>query len=287
MRSARRPRSCGRPLERLRACGAEPSHGLLLIAVDCAARLGDAKAEEQYLAQMSNLDSQGLDAALTSVYVARREKRLGNPVLAIDSLEKAAQGFRDAGWEREWAIARGELADILSARGQLDEALRIRTEEELPVYERLGDVRSKAVTQGKIADILFARGQLDEALALHEANAKAYEALGDGDGIANVRFRTAQIRLSRGDHQTQGLQQIHDDLAESFAILTRMGRADGIGHVGLLLAQVLAAGGHPDRAGEVLDQAEAAFVTLGQEAGAKQVRTLREQVVTAGGDAKA
>ncbi|WP_165742383.1 CHAT domain-containing protein, partial [Candidatus Thiosymbion oneisti] len=57
-------------------------------------------------------------------------------------------------------------ADRLYRRGQLDEALRIRTQEQLPVYERLGDVRSKAVTQGQIADILQARGQLDEALRI-------------------------------------------------------------------------------------------------------------------------
>src|SRR3712207_7252637 len=45
----------------------------------------------------------------------------------------------------EAAITRGKIADILQARGELDEALRIRREEELPVYERLGDVRSAAV----------------------------------------------------------------------------------------------------------------------------------------------
>jgi phosphopentomutase len=48
----------------------------------------------------------------------------------------------------------------------LDEALRIRQEEELPVYERLGDVRARAVTLGKIADVYQARGQLDEALRI-------------------------------------------------------------------------------------------------------------------------
>jgi hypothetical protein len=53
----------------------------------------------------------------------------------------------------------GKIADILQARGQLDEALRIYQEEELPVYERLGDVRAKAITMGKIAGILQARGQ--------------------------------------------------------------------------------------------------------------------------------
>jgi hypothetical protein len=30
----------------------------------------------------------------------------------------------------------GQIADILQARGELDEAVRIRREEELPVYER-------------------------------------------------------------------------------------------------------------------------------------------------------
>ena len=49
-------------------------------------------------------------------------------------------------------IALGKIADVLAARGEVDEALRIRREEELPVYERLGDVRSRAITLGQIAD---------------------------------------------------------------------------------------------------------------------------------------
>jgi hypothetical protein len=60
------------------------------------------------------------------------------------------------------AFTMGQIADVLQARGQLDEALRIRQEEELPVYERLGDVREKAITMGKIAAILEARGQEDK-----------------------------------------------------------------------------------------------------------------------------
>ena len=66
---------------------------------------------------------------------------------------------------RARAVTMGKIADILQARGQLDEALQIRNEEQLPVYERLGDVRC-APTMGKIADILQDRGQLDEALKL-------------------------------------------------------------------------------------------------------------------------
>jgi phosphopentomutase len=61
---------------------------------------------------------------------------------------------------RAKAITMGKIADVLQARGQLDEALRIYQEELLPVFERLGDVRAKAITMGKIADVLQARGQL-------------------------------------------------------------------------------------------------------------------------------
>jgi phosphopentomutase len=57
----------------------------------------------------------------------------------------------------------GKIADVLQASGDLDEALRIRREDERPVYEQLGDVRARAITMGKIADVLQARGDLDEA----------------------------------------------------------------------------------------------------------------------------
>ena len=93
---------------------------------------------------------------------------------------QAAQLAHAAGNEISAVIARGGIADILYGRGELDEALRIRREEELPVYERLGDVRSRAVTMGKIADILYGRGELDEALRIRrEEELPVYERLGD------------------------------------------------------------------------------------------------------------
>jgi hypothetical protein len=50
------------------------------------------------------------------------------------------------------------VADILQARGEFDEALRIRREEVLPVYERLGDVRELLVGRTKLALTLVERG---------------------------------------------------------------------------------------------------------------------------------
>jgi hypothetical protein len=62
----------------------------------------------------------------------------------------------------------GKIADVLQGRGQLEEALRIRQEEQLPVCERLGDVREKALTMGKIADVLQALEEEKARLRLPE-----------------------------------------------------------------------------------------------------------------------
>ena len=53
----------------------------------------------------------------------------------------------------------GKVADILQARGELEEALRIRREEQLPVFERLGDVRELLVGRANLALLYLRRGQ--------------------------------------------------------------------------------------------------------------------------------
>ena len=68
----------------------------------------------------------------------------------------------------------------MSSRGDLDEALRICREEQLPVFERLSDVRLRAVAMGQIADILYRRGDFDAALRIRrEEQLPVYERLGD------------------------------------------------------------------------------------------------------------
>lgn len=87
-----------------------------------------------------------------------------------------------------------ELAELLRSIGQLDEALCIRQEEELPVYQKLGNVKSVAVTQGQIADILQARGQLDEALRIRqEDELPVYQKLGDVRSVAITQGKIADI----------------------------------------------------------------------------------------------
>ncbi|MEZ5356266.1 MAG: tetratricopeptide repeat protein [Bryobacteraceae bacterium] len=102
------------------------------------------------------------------------------------------------------------------ARGDLDEALRIRLEDELPVYEKLGDVRERAVTLGKIADIRMARGDLDEALRIRlEDELPVYEKLGDVRERAVTLGKIADIRMARGDLD-EALRILTNELLPAF-----------------------------------------------------------------------
>ena len=267
---------------RLADLGAAASHGLSHITVDCAERVGDRELMAEATQAMQTRASAPGEQAGAILYQARLLKTT-DPDQALAHFVDAASVFQGIGQEREAVITRGEIADILQSRGQLDEALRIRLEEELPVYERLGDVRSKAVTQGNIADILQSRGQLDEALALHVERLTVFEQIGDIDGIAHTRFASARLRLGRGDHETGGIQAIYEDLAHAFAILQTLQRPDGIAVVGMFLAQVLAMGGQHDEALQVLDAAEQGFRMLSNEAGVRQIEQLRQAIRASGG----
>ncbi|NOK06940.1 MULTISPECIES: tetratricopeptide repeat protein [Myxococcus] len=92
------------------------------------------------------------------------------------------------------------IADVLYARGELDEALRIRQEEMLPVFERLGDARSQAMTLTKVADILEDRGELDDALhILRDEVLPVFERLGDLRSRAMTLGKMADIFQGRGN----------------------------------------------------------------------------------------
>ena len=177
------------------------------------------------------------------------------------------------------AVTMGDIAAILQARGQLDEALRIRREEQLPVYDRLGDVRERAVTMGKIADILQARGQLDEALRIRrEEELPVYDRLGDVRERAVTLHKIAGSLIVMGGLEDTRAKEIYDAVAESFAIARQLKIADGVAYSGELLAQVLARAGRANEAFPVLDQAEAAFKTLGDAVGLEGVKHLRDSL---------
>lgn len=82
----------------------------------------------------------------------------------------------------------------------MDEALRIRREEQLPIFERLGDRRGIAVTMGDIADMLAVQGELDEALRIRrEEELPVYERLGELRQTAITMGKIADVLQARGE----------------------------------------------------------------------------------------
>ncbi len=184
--------------------------------------------------------------------------------------------FEDLGNKREEAITKGKIADILLTRGDLDGALHILQTELLPVFEDLSDKREIGITKGKVANILQRRGDLDGALALHLSRLAAVEAMGDLDSIVHIKFSCAKIRLERSDHESSEFQTIVEELDEAFRGAMQLQRSDAIGAIGVLLAQILAAGGAKSLAHRVLDVTAQSFETLNYKQGLAHVDQLRE-----------
>jgi len=141
-----------------------------------------------------------LGRAKLEVSYADRLLRMGHPELAETHLQNAITIFEKLGDVLALAVTKGKIADILDARGDLDAALKIRTEEQLPIFEKLGNVRELAITKGKIADTLEARGDLDAALKIRtEEQLPIFEQLGDVRSLAIAKSKIADILQARGD----------------------------------------------------------------------------------------
>ena len=205
---------------------------------------------------------------------------LGDPAAAkeelgrvVDLLDRpSSQGaMEDDDRDSLRASTMGRIADILYARGELDEALRIRREEELPVYERLGAVRERAVTMSKIADILEASGQLDEALRIRqEEEVPVYEQLGEVHSRAVTMGKIAGILYARGE-----LDEAFRILREEvLSVFERMGDVRSLVVGRMNLAMTLLKRGKPE------DRAEARRLLELALAAARKQRILEEKTIT-------
>ena len=172
-------------------------HGWAAGVTDASRRRERIEELRQFLAKRPSLRPIDVDLLLD---MGELHESFGEMEAAKAAYLRARDALASMDDRRRRAITEGRIADFLEARGELGEALRIRTEEELPVYERLGDVRSRAITQGKIADILQARGELDEALRIRtEEELPVYERLGDVRSRAITEGRIAGILETRGE----------------------------------------------------------------------------------------
>ncbi|MBI1206731.1 MAG: hypothetical protein GC191_05500 [Azospirillum sp.] len=196
-----------------------------------------------------------LAAAAPHLYAERRVNQLRELVAVLDQLGAWDEAEARAKQAIDWAGRAGnplqrahtwnDYADILTARGQFDEALRIRREEELPVYEQLGDLRSKAVTMGQIADVAQARGQWDEALRIRrEEELPVYEQLGDVRERAVTMGKIADILAARG--QLDEALRIRRE--EELPVYQQLGEVREKAVTMSKIADILAARGQSDEA---------------------------------------
>jgi hypothetical protein len=99
------------------------------------------------------------------------------------------------------ADALERMAGVLEGMGELEEALRIRRDEVLPVYRALGDARACALTMSSIAEIMKYWGQRGAALAMwREEILPVFKALGDARLIAVASGKVADLLQLTGDH---------------------------------------------------------------------------------------
>ena len=169
--------------------------------------------------------------------------------------------FEQAEANREIAITKSHIADILLARGDLEGALRSRREEELPVFEKLGDVRSVAITKGKIADILQTRGDLEAALRIRrEDQLPVFEKLGAVLEVAITKGKIADILLARGDLEGA----LRSRREEELPIFEKLGDVRSVAITKGRIADILQARGDLDGALRIRrDEALPVFEKLG------------------------
>lgn len=166
---------------------------------------------------------------------------------------------RRRGAEREVAVTWGKVADVFQTRGHLQDALRIRLEEQLPVFERLGDLSGAAIAAGKVADILEDQGRLNEALQIREKQLSVFERLGDERWKAITKGRIALILATRG--QLDEALRIWRD--EQIPVFERLGdvrlKAVALGRI----ADVLRARGETEEALRIRREQLMVFERLG------------------------
>lgn len=128
---------------------------------------------------------------------------LGDILVSLGRLRDGERVFRELAVrvkddEFRHTVIQGRVADILYLQGKSQEAKRVWTELVLPVFEKLGDDRSRAVTLGKIADVLQVQGQPEGALNIYRNLLPVFDKLDDMYAKAVTQGRIADILDAQG-----------------------------------------------------------------------------------------
>ena len=92
-----------------------------------------------------------------------------------------------------------ELGGLLYDLGELDAAVELWRDVELPLHRQRHDDRAAAHTMSRIADVMHDQGQLDESLRIRrEDQLPVFERLGDHRSRAGTMGRIADVLQDRG-----------------------------------------------------------------------------------------
>ena len=116
---------------------------------------------------------------------------------ARELLEAATTGEEIEAGQRGVAVTLGDIARLKAQAGDVAGALALH-QEEMAVYEQLGDVRSRAVTQCDLADLRHAQGEDEEAERLYRDSLEISRRIGDAEGTYTLLARLGQLALGQG-----------------------------------------------------------------------------------------
>ncbi len=213
-----------------------------------------------------------------AVALANMAKILDNMDAVSDALQKFEEAhdvFLILGDKSSQAKVLDDIARIRANKGEKDTALLLYRKA-LNIFEALDEKRSCAVTLGDIARIQADTGAVDTALQLYRKVLDIFESLEDLDGKANTFWSIAQIKL-----QQEKWQDAYDYLSESYEILIKLNRLDGISWVGLDFGQLLCMTGQNKKGLAILTRSRYGFSKLGQDRKVQQTQALLDKIAQA------
>ena len=217
---------------------------------------------EDYLRRVAGTEEE--DTRLTSsltLELAEISFHLGELERADTEAQRALELYRSVDNRLGVAQAQFNIANIFKVRGDLNAALAMLKDKALPVFSKLGDVRSIAITKSKIADILELRGDLDAALHIREQEElPAFKKLGDLRSLAITQGKIADILQARGD--LDAALRIREQ--EELPVFIRLGDVREAAVTQGKIADIMQARGEFDAALRIREQEELpVFIRLG------------------------
>ncbi len=240
--------------------------GLLKNAADAADMINQSPKTETYIRRaLEGYEAGGDEPADSFGYASallihgRLLAGTGEPGEAQRVLERARALFKSGDYRRDEAITMGDIARILTDKGDVDTALAMHREE-LSIYESLGDRRSAAVCLGDIGKIHFQQDNEEEAVKFQTAKLKIVRELGDPNEQAIALWDLAEIELHR-----QNTANALPYLTQAYELFDKTGRLHGIAMVGLYLGPILCRDNQPKQGREMLQRSLEGFRKLGME----------------------